>query len=145
MLSPRFRPGQGRAGPGRPPWGPRPWADRLRKVRDFPGVADELQDVHAGVGAVDDEDVPAVVDIDVVRLDGDLAGVDAPGRNTPLIGVAGGGGNVEGDLRRIERVADVHGPDPGVEPGEEHYALVVDRGQVLTARVRPKASAALAV
>jgi hypothetical protein len=36
-------------------------------------LSGELQDVHAGIGPVNNVDEPAVIDFDIVGLDGDLA------------------------------------------------------------------------
>jgi hypothetical protein len=44
-----------------------------REIGDAAGLTGELQDVHPGVGWIDEVDEPPVVDPDVVGLDGDLA------------------------------------------------------------------------
>src|SRR5687768_10040329 len=49
------------------------WGLRSREIRDFPCRAGQLEDVHARVGAIDDVDVAAIVDFDVVGLDRGLA------------------------------------------------------------------------
>src|SRR5437899_8507215 len=74
--------------PGGRPAGP---LGSLREVRDLLRVTHQLEDVHAGVGAIDDDDVAAVVDVDVVGLDGDLARLHAVGGHASLVGVRRGG------------------------------------------------------
>src|SRR4051812_23871635 len=48
-------------------------ARALGEARDLARLAGELEYVHTGIGAVDDIDVAAIVDLDIVRLDRDLA------------------------------------------------------------------------
>src|SRR6059036_96853 len=122
---------------------PRCERKRLGEVRNLPGVADELEDVHARVGPVDDDDVPPVVDVDVVGLDRDLAGRRVVVIAAPHVRVGRGGRDVERDLHRIEGIANIDSPHTGVEPREKHDAPVVDRREVLAARVGPEAAAHL--
>src|SRR5258706_16091543 len=64
-----------------------------------------LQDVQAGVGAVDDVDVAAVVDVDIVGLDRDLAALARVRLDAALVGLVGGRRVVEDRLLRVGRVA----------------------------------------
>src|SRR6266849_656470 len=109
------------------------------------GRAGELENVHARVRAIDDVDVAAVVDLDVVRLDRDFARFVRSRAHAPLVGLAGDGWNVERDLFGVERIADIHGAHAGVEMREEQYTLVVDRREVLVRGMRAEAPAAAAV
>src|SRR5262245_6840476 len=75
-----------------------------REIRHVPRRAGQLQDVHAGVGAIDGVDVAAIVDLDVVRLDRDLAPLGRALADTPLVGVRRRRGNVVADLLEVVRV-----------------------------------------
>jgi hypothetical protein len=100
--------------------------------------------MHAGVGPIHEVDEPAVVHLDVVGLDGNLARLHPADPRAALVGVRRGGRNVEPDFRRPIRIADVQRPDPGVEVGNEQDFLVVDRREGLVARVRTESPAAVA-
>src|SRR5882762_9660478 len=104
----------------------------------------EPQNVHAGVGAVDRVDVAAFVDLDVVGLDCDLTALLRPLADAALLGPRRDGGNVIGDLRGMEGIADVQRAHPGVEIGEEHDAPVIRGSEALVRGVRAEASAAAA-
>ena len=69
----------------------KPGHDAMRALHSsgFAGIADDLQDMHPGVGAVDDIDKTAVVGFDVVGLDGDLAAILAVDLDAALVGVFG--------------------------------------------------------
>jgi hypothetical protein len=97
--------------------------------------------VHPGVGAVHDVREAAVVDFDVVGLDRCLAAFLAVHLDAPLIGVLGDLRDVVARLLGPEWVADVHSPDAGVEPGDEHDLPIPDRGHVLVRGVRAEAAA----
>src|SRR5439155_1460389 len=92
---------------------------------------------------VDDDDVPPVLDVDVVGLDRNLTGRRVVVIAAPRVRVGRGGRDVERDLHRIEGIANIDSPHTGVEPREEHDAPVVDRREVLAARVGPEAAAHL--
>src|SRR5258708_6870794 len=104
----------------------------------------QLQDVHAGVGAIDDVDVAAGVGLDVVGLDGGLAAVLAVDFYAALVGLVGDGRDEIADLLGIEGIADVERADAGVEEGDEGHLLVVDGVHALVGGVRAEAAAALA-
>src|SRR5271168_3457012 len=46
-----------------------------RQSHDLARVAGQFQNVHAGIGAIDDIDIAALVGLDIVGLDRDLAAV----------------------------------------------------------------------
>src|SRR5207253_2895497 len=98
---------------------------QLRKLGDGPRRTGQLQDVHAGVGAIDNIDIPAVIDLDVIGLNGHLAGVPtAGGRYTALVGLLRNRRNVKGRFLRTVRITDIHSPYAGVEVGDEHEAPI---------------------
>src|SRR5207249_8967883 len=118
----------------------RPWPSELR---DLAGGSGELQDMHASIRAVDNIDIAAVVDLEVVGLDRDLAALGAVWHfHAALVGLAGLRGDVIADLLRLIRVADVDRAHPRVEPGYEHQAFRVHRRLVLVRRMRAEAAAA---
>src|SRR5512147_1539026 len=98
-----------------------------REVRHAPRSAGQLEDVHAGVRTVNDVDVAAIVDFDVIGLNGDLATFVSAPAYTPLVGLRGHRRNVVADLLRVERIADVDRTHARVEPRDEDDAPVVDR------------------
>src|SRR5262249_27992556 len=104
--------------------------------------AGQLDDIEAGIGPVHEVNESAVVHLDVVRLDGDLAAGGAALRHAPLVRMRRHGRDVEADLLRIEGIADVHSPDAGIEVRDEDNLAVVDRRERLARRVRPEASTA---
>ena len=52
-------------------------AARSRQSGDGAGLAREFENMHSGVGAIDDVDQAAIVGLDIVGLDRDLAAVGA--------------------------------------------------------------------
>src|SRR5712691_4788080 len=117
-------------------------AKLLRKIGDGPRRTGQLQDVHAGVGTIDNIDIPAVVGLDVIGLNGHLAGFPtACDRGTTLVGLLRNCRNIKGDLLWTVWITDIHGPHASVEVGDEHEAPIVDRRKRLVAGVRPKTSA----
>ena len=64
-------------------------------------LAGQLDDVHAGIGAIDNIDVAAVVDFGIVGLNRDLAAVHAIDLETTLVGVLRDCGNIVGGLARL--------------------------------------------
>src|SRR6476469_10004946 len=74
----------------------------LREVGDPPRGAGQLEDVQPGVGAIDDVDIAAIVDLHVVGLDGSLAALLAVGQlDAALVGVLGDRRDVVGDLLHV--------------------------------------------
>src|SRR5215470_5353519 len=101
--------------------------------------------MQAGVGAVDNVDVAAVVHFYVVGLDRRLAALLAIVElYTALVGIGGDGRNIVGDLLGMVGVTDIDGTHTGVEVGEKHQSLVVDRRHVLVGGVRTEPAAAAA-
>ena len=90
---------------------------------DLGGIARQPEDVHAATRPVDDVNVAPVVDLDVVRLDDELAAIREG------IGVRGRD-EVADFLRRV-RLTDVDRPHARVEPRNEHDLLVEGRVDVL--------------
>src|SRR5438477_11103256 len=101
------------------------------KIRDCASRACQLEDMQAGVRAIDDVDMASVVHVDVVRLDGDFAVLARARADAALIGLVRDRGDVEPDLFRIERIADVERARAGVEMGDEQHAVVVNRRHIL--------------
>src|SRR5258706_3136538 len=119
-------------------------AARSESVRHLAGVSRGLQDMQPGIGAIDDVDIAAVVDVDVVGLDRDLAALGRAGADAALIGLVGHFRDEVADFLRMVRIAHVEGAHAGVEERDENDALVVDRRIVLARRVRAEASSARA-
>src|SRR5712691_281359 len=118
-------------------------AKLLRKIGDGPRRTGQLQDVHAGVGTIDNIDIPAVIDLDVIGLNGHLAGFPtACDRNTTLVGLPRNCRDIKGDLLWTVWITDIHGPHASVEVGDEHEAPIVDRRKRLVTGVRSEASTA---
>src|SRR5438094_3098654 len=101
-------------------------------------------EVRGYIYAVDRVDVAALVDLDVVGLDRDLAALLRPLADAALLGPGRDGGNVIGDLPGTKGIADVECAHPGVEVGEEHDALVIHGSEALVRGVRAEAPAAAA-
>src|SRR6266446_3557230 len=115
------------------------------EIGDGPGLAGQLQDVQPGIGAIDNVDIAAVIDLDVIRLNRHLTGFPTAGDgDTALVGFVSNGRDVEGYLLGAVWVTDVYGPHASVEVGDEHEAPIVDRRKRLVTGVRPEASAACA-
>src|SRR5258708_2869217 len=111
-----------------------------RQLDDLARRAGEFKDVHAGIGAVNDIDIAAVVHFDVVGLDGDLTTLVGAGADAALVGLAGNGGNEIGDLLRVKGIANVEGTHAGVEVREEDHFFVVDGGEIFVGGMRAEAS-----
>src|SRR4029453_845980 len=101
--------------------------------------------MHSGVAGIDNIDIPAVVDLDVIGLNRYLTGFPtACNRSTALVGLLCNRRDVKGHLSGPIRVTDIHGSHAGVEIGDEYEASVVDRRKRLIAGVCSKASPACA-
>src|SRR5580700_1420942 len=90
-------------------------ASSLGKIGDAPGRAGELQDVQAVVGAVDDIDIAAIVDIDVVGLDHLGAMLLVAELGAALVAARCDRRNVVAGLAGVIGVADVDGAHAGIE------------------------------
>src|SRR5262249_21156465 len=115
-----------------------------RKIGNFPNLPGGLEYVKAAADAVGDVDVAAVVDLDIVGHDRGPAAPALGGLHATRLRVPVRRGDVVADLLRIVGIADVHRAHAGVEPGDEHDALVVDGREVLLRLVRAEARAASA-
>src|SRR5215472_12046067 len=111
-----------------------------RESRDPARLAGQLEDVQPRVRTVDDVDIAAIVDFDVVGLDSDLAAIRAVDLDAALVGRGGDGRDEVCDLARMVRIANVDRSNACVEVCEKENALVVDGGEVLVRRMRPEAS-----
>src|SRR5215472_17098571 len=98
----------------------------------------------AGVGAVNDIDVPTLVSVHVVGLDGWRAIHDAVDRRAPEVGVGGGVGNIKTHFLWSKRIAIIYRPHPCGEVSDEHDLLVERRAEVLVSGMRTDATATLA-
>src|ERR1700730_13538521 len=101
-------------------------ASSLRKIGDAPGRAGKLQNVHAVIGAVDDIDIAAIVDIDVVGLDHLGAVLLVAELGAALIAERRNRRDVIGGLAGVIGIANVDRAHAGVEMGKEHQPLVID-------------------
>src|SRR4030095_16860681 len=114
------------------------------EVRDSPGAASQLEDVHAGICAIDDVDVAAIVDLDVVRLDRNLAALVAALPDAATVGIFCRRRDVIADLLDVERIANVQRTHTGVEEGDEEHPTVVDGRETFLRGMRAKTAAAAA-
>src|SRR5438094_9200209 len=101
------------------------------EVRRLARRSGKFEYVHARVRTVDDVDVTAVIHLDVIRLDGDLATLVRAGPDTALVCLAGNGGNVIGDFPGLQWIADIESAHAGVKVSDEQHAVVIDRREVL--------------
>src|SRR5580765_2690695 len=100
--------------------------------------------MQAGVGAIDSVDVAALVHLDIVGLDRDLAALLGTLADAALLCVLRYRGNVIRDLLRMKWIAHVHRAHPGVEMREKEDAPVVHRREALARGMRAEAPAAAA-
>jgi len=119
----------------------------VRQVRDLSGVTGEFEDVHSGVSAIDDIDVAAIVDFDVVCLDRHFAALlTIVELNASLVCVFGGCRNVIGYLGRVVGITQnpaERRPQGGLHAAPirqrrarnlEHQVLVADQRHILGRR-----------
>ena len=85
--------------------------------------AGQFEDVQPGIGAVDDVDVAALVGLDIVGLDRDLAAFLAVDRDAALVGRRGDRRNEMADLLGVIGIADVERAHAGIEEGDESHLL----------------------
>src|SRR5579872_4562215 len=117
---------------------------RLRQPRDLASFSRQFQNVQAGIGAVDDVDIAALVSLDIVGLDRDLAAILAVDLDAALVGRRRDRWNEVTDLGRMIGIANIERANPTIEPGDERHLLVVDRRHAFVGGMRAKPSAALA-
>ena len=106
----------------------------LLQPGDRARLAGHFQNVHAGIGAIDHIDVAAVVGLQIVALDRDLAAVLAVDLDAALLGRLGDRRNEIADLLRTVRIADIDRAHAGIEPGHERELLVEHRRRALVRR-----------
>src|SRR5262249_3049254 len=102
-----------------------------RQVRGAAGPTGKLENGHTGVGAIDDIDITAIVDVYIVRLNRDFAALVRSGADASFICFAGDRRNVITDFDGLKRIAYVDGADTCIEMGKEKNATVVDRSHIL--------------
>src|SRR5215813_11301017 len=93
------------------------------KLRDSTCRTGEFQNVHAGIGAIDDVNITAIVDLNIVRLDRDLAALLRARTYAPLVGFVGNDGNVIADFLRLQWVAYIESAHAGIEVSDEENAV----------------------
>src|SRR5918996_247044 len=86
-----------------------------RLLEQLPGFSGQLDDVQAGVRTIGEIDQTALVDLDVVGMDGDAALLDPVDLGAKLFGVVGGGGDVEGHLLGMKGIPNVDHTSAGGE------------------------------
>src|SRR5262249_16592251 len=123
---------------------PRDRQRALLQPRDRAPLAGQLQNMHAGIGAVDQIDVAAVVGFHVVALDRGLAAVHSINLDAALVGRLRDRGDEGADLLRLIRVAHVDRAHAGIEVGDKGDLLVEHRRHALIRGMRAEASPTLA-
>src|SRR5438552_14427507 len=114
------------------------------KLRDSTCRTGQFQNVHAGIGAIADVNVAAIVDLNIVRLDRDLAALLRARTDAPLVGFVGNGGNVIADFLRLQWIAHVQSAHAGIEVGDKENAPGSNGGHVFIRRVGSETAAAVA-
>src|SRR5262249_21497584 len=96
------------------------------EVRGVARGARQLKDMHAVVRAIDNVNITAIVDLDIVGLD-DLGAVllAIVELGAALVAVRRHGRDVIGEFLRMVWVADIDRPHAGIEMREEHDPLVI--------------------
>ena len=92
--------------------------------------------MQAGIGAIDDVDIAALVGFDIIGLDRDLAAVLALDRNTTLVGRRRDRGNEMADFPGVIGIANVERAHAGIEERDERHLLVENRRHALVGRMR---------
>src|SRR5436305_2873176 len=98
--------------------------------------AGQLQDVHAGIRAVDDVNVTAVVGFDIVGLDRGFTAILSVDFDAALGGGFGDRRNEVADLPRTIGITHIHGTNAGIEVGDKGELVVEYRGHALVRGVR---------
>ena len=99
---------------------------------------------NAGVRAVDDVDVAAVVRLHIVALNCGLAAVLAVDLDATLVRRLGDRGDEVADFLRLIWIAYVDRAHAGIEVGDEHDLLVEHRRHTLICGMRAEPTASLA-
>src|ERR1700685_1340285 len=76
-------------------------------------IAGQFQNVRAGIGAVDDVDIAAIVGLEVVGLDRDLATVLAVYLDTTLVGIGRDRRNEIANFGRVIGIANIKRANAG--------------------------------
>ena len=104
-------------------------------------LAGELQDVQPAIGAIDDIDVAALVGLDIVGLDRNLAALLALDGHATFIGLVCYRRNEIADFPGVIGIADVERAHPGIEEGDERHLPVKHRRHALVGGVRAETPA----
>src|SRR5947207_4925999 len=111
---------------------------------DLARLAGQLEDMQAGIGAVDRVDVAAIIDLDIIGLYGELAAVGSADVDAARLRLRGDRRDEIRDLARMVRIANVDCAHTGVEMRDKQDAAIVDRREAFVRRVRSEAPAARA-
>src|SRR5450759_3305076 len=114
----------------------------LTEVGELARGTGQLNDVHTGIIAVHHINVAAIIYFDGVGHDRSLAEFFAVKLHAARDRLPGRRRDIEADLLQVKRISHVHRAHTGIEPRDEHDALVVDRRQVRLRRVGTEAGAA---
>src|SRR5262245_33146260 len=98
----------------------------------------------ASIGSINDVDIPSLVSVHVVSLNGGWAIHDAVDCRASQISVGGGVGNIETHFPWSKRIAVIDRPHPCGEVGNKHDLLVERRPEILIGGMRTEATAARA-
>src|SRR4029077_9415745 len=90
-----------------------------RQAGDGARIVGEFQDMQAGIGAIDDVDITAIVGLDIVGLDRDLAAVPTFDADAALVGRRRDRGNEIADFPGMIGISDVERADTGIEESDE--------------------------
>src|SRR5262249_15134140 len=100
--------------------------------------------MHAGIGAIDEMNVAAVVGFHLVALNEGLATLSTVDFRTTVVGCLRDRWIEVTDLLRLVRVTNVHCTHAGIEIGDEGDFLVEHRCHAFIQGMRPETPAALA-
>src|SRR5262249_20755058 len=116
----------------------------LLQPRDRARLTGQLQNMHAGIGAIDHVDVAAVVGFHVVALDRGLAAVHSIDLDAAFGGWFRDRRDEGAGLLRVVRVGAGGRAHPGIEVGDEGDLLVRRRRHALIGGMRAEAAPTLA-
>src|ERR1700694_4229409 len=97
--------------------------------------AGQFQNMQAGIGAIDDVDISALIGFDIIGLDRDLAAFPAFDRDAPLVGGRRDRGDEIADLTRMIGIANVERPHAGIEKAAQDQPSLADRDDNMPNRI----------
>ena len=100
--------------------------------------------MQAGIGAIDDVDISAVIGFDIVGLDRHLAAVLAVDGHAALVGRRRDRRDEIADFGWMIGIANIEHPHAGIEERDERHLLVVDLRHALVGGMRTEPPSALA-